>query len=735
MSLKEKLSSLSKNLEEENSKEEKLKADKQLEPVRANIKTLEAIRWDLDLLKGSLDFKASDKSEESALMQDYAKQTSKKIEMSTNELDSLISENKEALMKLGVENREQLAVHPEFANDEEVINYKGSLDQGEGLKMSDAKLKERLTNLGVEFNIENFSYESASQAIEKKIANIDGELIQERLKTPEGREMTINSLAEEFKKNTGKMELNSSSVGDKLTEPVYGKLADRYYNNKSDSSYDFGTERDNFRINFKDEKASVNNWSRLKLIPDNFEDTEVTYGKDITQQALEKTYKDKVHNSFVQWDERGDKAISLKEQIKAVSPEENNKAREKMHEAIKKLNEILLLLQKKSDELKEKGIELNPEYYHGYGPYKEIICLNDSVSAAKYINENLNDNFPPHYDATKLQEASSKLIGWTEKFAEVINNLETKEDVDNFLLHKKNLGATFNKKSEKEESVGESFHGHFLSCQLETQKYEFELKGNKYGAVSKLIDKCKTYQQAEDYLNKIIDQNVAGEKRVSETIIDTIKAHLKLRELETEIKQEKIGERIYDLERKIEKIAVDKEGAIKAMGKIESLQSELSREPELSKENLILSDSHLIIPSIKKEYDDLRENKPLKQKEWENKKTERERQEETKPGLFGKEKWQKKLDLLKGEEASAEIEYRALDKQDQNSLYYKAYRLIDSDSYTTIGKIVQSHKAQGNASEIFNSLREELTKVIDTTLPPKILQDYAEYKALVEKIG
>lgn len=736
MSLKEKLGGLSKILEEQKKTKEKSEEDKRLEPIRVNIKNLESSRKNLALVKGSLDFKAPSKSEkinkkiktkfgeinvltnkEASGMQDYLEQTDTKIKSKSGEIDTLILENKEALKELGIEDRDQLAVHPEFVEEPEVIEYHKALEQGEGLKMSDAKLKEKLITLGVEFDAENFSYESASQAVEKKIVDIDKELIVEKLKTPEGKEEVINNLAEEFKKSTGKLELHSfSGSPDK-------SMAMGYEKDRPDYSYGFGTDQRNFSVNFKDEKAKVTDWYNLKLIPDNFKDIEAAYGEDIAREALEKTYQNKVHENFSRWDETGDKAVSLKEQIKAVSPEERQAVKNKLNEFSEKQNEALRVLKEKSAELKGKGIEFNPDHVTGYGgAYQELLEL-DSRGTAKYISENLYKNdFPPQYDFVKLQEIVEKRMEHIDQFIKAIQNIQDEEGVKDLLEN-----------HDSDTYVGK-FHKNQLGVDFR-EGVQFKLKGNNNGAISKLTEKCKTYQQAEDYLNEIIEKNAAGENKVSEAIINTIKAQLKLRELEAEIKNEGIGNQVYNLENKIKEISRNKEDATKVMGEIESLQSELSREPELSKENLILSDSHLIIPSIKKEYDDLRENKPLKQKEWENKKTERERQEETKPGLFGKEKWQKKLDLLKGEEASAEIEYRALDKQDQNALYYKAYRLIDSDPYTPIGKMVQSHKAQGNASEIFNSLREELTKVIDTTLPPKILQDYAEYKALAEKIG
>ena len=718
MSLKEKLGGLTKNLEEQKKTQKQSEEDERLAPVRANIKELQKSLKGLDLIKNSLDFKETDKPEDHVGMKDYAEKTDKNIKSKSGEIDSLILENKEALNNLGIEDRNQLSSHPEFAEEKEVIEYKKSLDQGEGLKMSDTKLKNRLTKLGVEFDIENFSYELASESLSKKIEEVNDDIRQEKLKTPEGREEIINNLAKEFEKSTGKMELNTINIYDKNSDPG------GFNRDKPDYSYRFETDRSGFSVNFKDEKAKVTDWWSLTLLPDNFKNTEDKYGEEITHEALEKAYQNKVHDNFSKWDENSDKAVSLREQIKAVSPKERRAAQIKLDEFTEKQNELLQALREKSEELKGKGIDFSPDYASGFGgKYKEIIDL-DSRGSINYISESLNKNdFPPQHDFIKLQEATDKRIKQVDKFIEVIKNINDKEDVEN-LLENRDSDIYISK-----------FHKDTLHANFR-EDIQFELKGNNnFGAVSKLKEKCKTYQQAEDYLDKIIEKNAEGESRVSEAMIATVKAYLKLRELESEIKQEKIGERINDLERKIERIADDKRAATKVMGEIESLQSKLSSDPKLSEESLVLSNSYLVVPSIKKEYDDLRENKPLKQKEWENKKGERERFETTKPGLFGKEKWQAKLTKLKDEEATAETEYRSLEKINLDSLYLEAYHFVGFDQYSTVGKMVKEFKSQGKSSEVFNDLKMSLTTVIDSAVSPKIMADYVEYKTLVEKIG
>jgi|GEM_PF-2190543 hypothetical protein len=715
MSLREKLGGLSQKLEIEKKEKEQFEKNKQLAPIRANIKKLESSRRALDLVKGSLDFKETNKPENHIGMKDYAEKTDEKIKSKSGEIDALILENKEALNTLGIEDRDQLSGHPEFAEESEVVDYKGAVKQGEELKISDAKLKERLTKLGVEFEAENFSYETASQAVGKKIAEIDKELTQERLKTPEGREKTIESLAEELEKSTGKMELNSiSGPRDKSMDRGYEK-------DQPDYSYGFGTDRRNFSVNFTDEKAKVTDWYNLKLIPGNFKDIEAVYGEEIAREALEKAYQNKVHDNFSRWDEHTDQAVSLKEQIKAVSPEERRAAQNKLDEFTKKQDEASRVLQEKSEELKAKGIDFNPRSARG-DQYTDITGF-DLHGTIEYVSESLYKNdFPSQYDFIKVREKIDVRIEKIDKFIEIIQNIKNKEDVNN-LLENQNSDIY----------ISNIYHNLVESDYRKDVR--FKLEGNNNGSVRKLTDQCKTYRQAEDYLNEIIEKDAVGENKVSEAIINTVKAHLKMIELESEIKNEGIGEHIYNLEDKIKEISNGKELATEIMGEIEALQSQLSSDPKIAEEDLVLEKRYLIIPSIKKEYDDLRENKPLKEQEWQNKKREREKHEETPPKLFGKEKWRTRLNELEKEEEAARNETETLYKKDQDALYHKAYHFIESDQYTPIGKMVGRYEAQGKISEIFKGLKAELTKVIDATLPPKILQDYAEYKALVEKIN
>lgn len=728
MSLKDKLSGLSQNLEKEKKTKEKSEEDKRLEPTRANIESLESTRRDLDLVKGSLDFKALNKPEktnkkiepksgeidvvilenkEAFGMQDYSEQTGKKIKTRSGELDALVSENKEALKELGVSDKEQLAVHPEFAEEEEVVNYKKSLAQGEELKMSDAKLIERLTKLGVELDSENFSYESASRAVSEKIKNIDAELAQEKSKTPEGKEEIINNLAKEFENNTGKLELGAIYKANR--EQNAGSRRD-----EPDASYGIAIDKREFYVNFRDDKVTFRDWPLLKLIPDNFEDAKNTYGEDIASTALESVYQNKISRAFSKRDEMGDKTVSLKEQIKTISPEEKDATKNKLDEFAEKQNELLSILQEKSKELEKRGIKFDPKYIVGYGDgYEDLFKLGGSISTEEVIKYLNTDNFPPSVDYKNVQESVSNKINQIIKFIEVIQNIHTEEDVKNLLVNQKS-----------DIYVGK-FHQKAIDTSLGNGVWL-----NKGSGFNNLLGKHKNYSEVEEYLNKKIQENSESEKKVSETIIIAIRAQLKMRELDKEIQQAGLADHVYDLKNKIEKMERSKEDAIATMGWIKLLQAELPQDEELS-----LDGACVTIPSIEVERVDYLNNYPIEKNKLLKKEEDIEKHKSSEPKMFGKDRWQKKLEELNKEKEIIQTKVNNYSEKSLEDIYNRGHRIIKTGSFSGVKEIVGKQKATGKASEIFNNLQEELTKVIDASMPSKILNDYEKYMALEAQLG
>ncbi len=529
MALKDKLGALTQKIETEKQVQAQEKENLDLKPIRLNIKKLDKEKKNLEIIKGSLDFKAVDNSTNNEGMQDYSLNTEKGIKTEEDQLDSLIVEHKEALASVGIENREQLISNPDYTEEEEVVDYKKALERGEDLKISDAKLKEKLQSYGIEIDDDNFSYEAASRAVEEKLKLVTSELINEKLKTPEGREDITKDLTEEFEKNTGELQLHSSSIRDKSID-----RGNTNYNH--DESFGINLGKDSFYVERKDDKTMVNRWLNIKLVPDNFEQAKEIYGLEITELALEKAYQNKVHNAFVAWNEK-----------------KNNVT---------------------EDEAKHENIV---------------------------------------FDAVK----------------------------------------------------------------------------------------------------------------------NVIAAQLKRKELAQEIQEggTEIGSKILFLESKVEKMARNKKEAIKMIDAINDIQADLPQE-----ESIRLEGNCVFIESIEKEYYELGTNLPLKKKALEAKKSELAKQEISKPTLFGKDKWQKNLDALKIEKNELENEYNELAKKDSLALWKKVVRTIGADEYSDVGNKIRAHKANGVASEVFNSVKAELMEIVDEELPADLMQKYNEYKNLEAKL-
>lgn len=244
----------------------------------------------------------------------------------------------------------------------------------------------------------------------------------------------------------------------------------------------------------------------------------------------------------------------------------------------------------------------------------------------------------------------------------------------------------------------------------------------------------KTEKNPEDIGAKQEQPIVCSENIDKELNQETI-ADIKAR-IEQKMKDGKMAGEIYDLEKKVGEIFRNREEANKALEIIESLQLKLSKELEIAEENLILENGWITIPSLAKEYDDLEKKRLSASSKLKYRKNKREVYEATKPGLFGKKRWQKTLAELKKDEEIAEKEDEDLKNTDEKKLYDKAHYNIDINSRflpSLVSAIIRESKAQGRITEIFNELRAELSKVINTNLSPEIMADYARYRTLAGK--
>lgn len=502
MSLKEKLNNLSQNLETKKVKEKEIEQDELLKPTREKIKNLESQLRDLDLIKNSLDFQGDKK--DVLGMKDYAEETKQKVESKSQELDDLVSKNEEALKELEIENKEQLVSHSEFTEEPEVLEYHQALEQEGGLKMSDEKLQERLVNLGVEVDTENFSYESASKAIEKKISDINEELIAEKLKIPEGKEELIGNLANEFEKNTEKVGLREKN---------------------SYNMYFFEMNQREFYINYQDEKVKVSGRRNLKLIPKNYEVSEKLYGEEVAQEALKKTYQNKIEQAFIKFDERVGQVSPLKE-------------KDKVSEVI--INTVKAQLKEKDLEKKIKDLDLGNKNLDSENSIYELErrlekISNDKKDATELMEriESLRLKLSEEYII--LENGAITIPSIEQKFKELYNQKENKkkeweEKKAARTRHENNPPKLFGKKSwqekliefqQEEELAREEAHSLELEYKTTPLRKEYhysittgksfsEVEGNiknkkEEGKLSEVIDKLK------EELTEVINTNLSPE--------------------------------------------------------------------------------------------------------------------------------------------------------------------------------------------------------------------------------
>jgi len=299
MSLQEKLSSLSNEIEKAKTEEKNKVQEKELEPVRSNIKELEKIKYQLELLLGSLNLKSG--GEIGKGMREYSTETTNKFKRETLEIDGLINRNKEALKTIGVESKEQLLENPEFAEDQEIVSYKKSKTQKEDLELSDSALKDRLSTFGIEIDQKNFSYDLAKKGLEEKIKNISKELIQEKIKTPEGREESKKELIEYFDKKIPLFSLSEGEYFDYSNKVFILRL------------------KDYSEIQFNEREILSNSqYGILKLFDQSeWREMEETYSFDIVKESIKEIFKKRIGNISYPHDPRREKTEEYKKMVES----------------------------------------------------------------------------------------------------------------------------------------------------------------------------------------------------------------------------------------------------------------------------------------------------------------------------------------------------------------------------------------------------------------------------------
>jgi len=350
MSLEQKLSNLTKNIENKKRQEAKELEEMELGPVRSKIKELEDKKYLLELIKGSLNLKSGERIMSDSYnkytgigMGEYSNETKANLEKEIAKLDSLIIKNKEALAGLNINNREELVDN--FKDDEEaseVHDYLNAKDRNEDLNNRDESLKEKLKTLDVPINNDNFSYSSAEKTIDEKLGGLDNEIFKEKLKTPEGKIEAIESLSLELEKLL----------------PATGLIKD------DNTTYRFSFDNRQNKIYFINNEAKINKGSYIHLLPDFFSfpddrklsEVESKYGEDVIKGAIKKAYFDKIEKSFGEFNKSKDKDYFANKHL------DINTIKNNVHKKIEEIIDFNLKIVEINKEVKNQNFCSNHTY-------------------------------------------------------------------------------------------------------------------------------------------------------------------------------------------------------------------------------------------------------------------------------------------------------------------------------------------------------------------------------------
>lgn len=699
MSLQEKLSKISQNLQETKAETEKQTQEKELEPIRSRIKELENQKNQLDLVKGSLELKSGEKTGKG--MKEYSKETEEQAKKESTRLDTLIDKNKDALQTMGVENKDQLVENQEFAEDPEVVSYKKAKEETTNLEMSDSALKEKLKTLGVNADTESFSYDSAEKALVEKIQSVEGELLQEKLKTPEGKKEAIEVLSKNLEKNIA--QVNFSKDGKTGAEVL-------------------SLNRGDSKITISGEKTKFEGWRNAKLLPDEMSVLEKTYGAEVVKEAVRKAYENKIQASFDESDKESkniDKA--LKEDLERASPEKGAEANKAFREFQNLANIFKTTLKEKAEELKAKGVDFNPNYVQNYGgDYEKYAMLGEYDTDNQLVEQTMRNSqtYPPRLNFDALKEYTEKRIEQIKELTEDIKKLETQDDINKF-TRGENSG------------IGKA-HKNILYTKFDGVKRPQYYANEQSWEQTKVkgLMQFKSYEEAKTYFEKKSLERETTKQKLVQNIETGIEAQQKSKELRKEIETQNFGGGVNDVENEVSRIEKNKQEALTLMSELIKLESELPQE------EVILNGSEIKVPSVGKQLEQLRKDRETEEQNLKNLKQKISNHESNKPKLFGKDKWEKDLTEFKQEQKDLEEKIRKMGNEDYSALSKKYTFRIPTQQYSAVEKLVSEQKyVQGNSKEIFNNLRTQLNEVISRKAPESVITLNKEYKDLEKKLS
>lgn len=724
MALNEKLKNLSKDFEEKKKEAQKIEQDEQLKSTRARIKELEKIIGKLDVIKGSLGLKSNPTERIGKGMKEISAEIGEEVVKETATIESSFNQNAEALKSVGITNVEQLVESSEFADESEIVTFKNAREKAKALKLSDKALQNRLETLEVPFDVENFSYESAERAVVEKKKLFEEELIQEKMKTPEGKEEIISLLAESLAPHTASVALESPKYGEEDYVPQEVKI---------------GSEKRERLV----AEGVIMHLDDAHLVPPELNGVQEKFGKEIACAVLEKVYIDKVEAVFAKLDsEFTFTNILLGDLENRISPEQWGKARKAFEDFNKKAHNVREALTKKSEELKEKGIDFSSRGPSGFGgAWEDYLKPFEYDSVTQEVKKSLDlFTFPPILDYEKITTLMSEQKKLVEDFEEKLSLVDTEDDVKKFYgRSEKTIIGNFQKDlydlGYGRTQISETYHQgtdlRFVFSVGYTREQELASRGigkRRVNAIDALKD--KDYEAALIYLKDKKSKEEEFKTRVMEAVMAGVALQDLQRELVSESKKEKFSGRkdLGSIKETIAQIEKDKEQAKNYLSALVAFEAknesglqkfffvqghrlenyDLSNQYERAKNELDSFEAKL--QQYTRERGELLKNEPFLFKgEW---KKQKEKLEVEIQGA------QERVDFLKGE-LRGKQDYRLSVPEIPERLAPSVRFGVGTNMSLSSGLVI---------------MKENLQKIIDEKLPPSIERLYKEYQALENKL-
>lgn len=743
MALKDRLKKLSEEVNIEKQAAAEAEQNENLKPLRASIKRLEKEKIDLEMIKNSLDFKKQS-PEDGLGMKEYVDSSSAQKKKTRGQLEEIALENEAALERLGVKNIDELADNPEFAEEEEVVSYKKALEQEAGIVLSDTKLKNRLTKLGIEMSDDNFSYESASQEIGLRLENLEKELTAEKLKTPEGKAEITSKLAEDFSENTENIFFGSASIVNKEEQHRNGLEP------SGNSYYQFYLEKERkylgkgFRVELiDDDKTKIDNYYQLPILPKNFSEQVDKYGLEMAGDALKETYAKKVEAAFAEPINPLGQPLKMRAALEAVSPEKRRNAEELLNSFENKKSELFNILEAKSKELADKGIGFSPTYASNYGgEYKEIFKFSGESRLNRGIGrfgDDLNGDIInalrsgkpvfPEFDLDKLTALTERRISELNQAIEVIKNINDKNGVDTFLEDRKSPGYIGN------------FHKQSLDVYSEEIKYK-NPENISYQEISALTSRANNWQEAAAFLDKEISQAEEAKKKIHEKMDELVDYNVAMYKLSAKNKSRYSLEdqkfthsdhydyRLRDLGDYIEKIKGENEAASNIISEIAELKAKLNPEEKVKVNGITIE-----VEEKTKEYKRLSEEMEKKEKEIIEGESDLRKEKSSEPWL-GKDKWRARVSNL--ENNVNKLNQEKLDLRDNyNKNVQEAFHYLNKEKMpwgSQTKEMIENYQASGNVNEVFTELENKLMALVDKKVPEEVQKDFDKLSHLEARL-